>query len=1035
MIRPATRLVLHATAALVAAVAVALAAVAWRLASGPVSLGFLTPYVADALRQSDSSYRVDFADTVLSWAGRGHPLEIRILDVRAMGPDGAVAATVPEISLRFSAPALLRGMIAPTSLEFIEPTMRMVRGRDGNIEFGFGGVADASSEPVDLLFADLLAPPDRQNAMGYLRRVSVIDADLTVEDRRHGISWNAPHATVRFLRDETGINATATLDLEIGGHTAEIDARARYSSNDGWTTVHLGFAGVQPQWLAQGVEALARFEGANLPVSGTLDLALGADGAVSRIEFDVNAGAGWVEADDWLDGSLAVNYAQAKGAYIVGVKRFRIDDAIIDFGGPTLTVKGLIEGGDDTPLVIAEATVTELPVDDLARYWPASIGTATRTWIVTNLTDGIIRKARADINIKPGDLAGRVLPDEAVDATIELEGVTVNYLNPLPKVFGVNGVASLSGRHVEIVTSGGRLDRLRAGKGVIRFDDIGGADLTNIDIAISGPIEDAVEVLAHPRLGYAQILGIKSAEVSGTTETNLRFAFQLRREMTLQTVAITASARLFDTHFPDAFGGFDLSQGTLSLTLDRTGMDVVGSVALDDVPANIVWRKNFDEDAPFRERYTLSGRFTDRQRASLGFPGNEYVSGSVVVDAAITNLRDGRRDWQVSADLGDAALRIDAIRWQKPAGVDGNLRVTGRSAEGKPFVVDSLVLAAGDLTAKGSAEFDSEDWSVRRLDLARLEYGETDVRTTIVPIDDGGYGIDMDGASFDLRPYLDDRVNGDADATLPTLRLRAKLDRLIIREGHPITEVDATGFSRDGRWQVASFVGTVVGGEQVSLKLGAPESGRDLVLTSNDAGEVLRTIDVFDNVVGGKLLLTADIDNRDGPAVGELRISDFTLINAPTLAKILSVASFTGVFNLLKGEGLPFDNLVIPFSKSPDALDFEDARFYGASLGLTFEGHVDLAGDVLDLNGTLVPAYTLNSIIGRVPLLGDILVGPKGGGVFAATFRVAGPLVGPTIVVNPLAAFAPGVLRRLFFFSTGTGDVVPYDEEQSGSAR
>jgi hypothetical protein len=1035
LIRPASRFILHATAAIVAAFAVALAAVAWRLTSGPVSLGFLTPYVADALRQSDSPYRVDFADTVLTWAGRGHPLDIRILEVRAVGPDGAVAATVPEISLRFSMPALFRGMIAPTSLEIIEPRMRMVRARDGGIEFGFGDMATVSSEPIDLLFTDLLAPPDHRRAMGYLRRVSVIDADLTVEDQRLGTSWSAPHATVRFRRDEAGINATATLDLEIAGHTAEIDALAHYSSDGGWTTAHLGFTGVQPQWLAQGVGAFARLEGAKFPVSGSLDIALGADGAVSRIGFDVNAGAGRVEADDWLEEALAISYAQANGTYFVGINRVRIDDAIIDFGGPTLTVKGLIEGAAESPVVIADVTVTDLPVDDVARFWPASIGTATRKWIVTNLTDGMVRKARANINLASGDLAGGLLPDKAVDATVELEGVTVNYLDPLPKVVDVDGVATVSGRNVKVVTSGGRLDRLRAGKGLIQFDDIGGADLTNIDVAFSGPIEDAVEVLAHPRLGYAQMLGIAPVNIGGTTESNLHFAFQIRHKLTLKKVAVTASARLLDTSFPDAFGGYNLSQGTLSLTLDRTGMDVLGSVALDNVPANIVWRRNFGTDAPFSDRYTVKGRFTDGQRKTLGFPGSEYVSGPVIVDAEITNLHGGKRDWNVSANLHEAELRVNAIRWRKPAGVDGDLRFAARSAAGKPFVVDSLEIAAGDLTAVGSAEFDSGDWSVRRLDLSHLDYGDTNVRATMVPIDDGGYRIDVDGASFDLRPYLGDRRDGKSNAPLPTLSISAKLDRLIVREGHPVTAVNATGRSRDGRWETASVVGMVAGGEPVSLKLGARDTGRNLTLTSDDAGEVLRSFDVFDNLIGGRLMLTADLDARDGPAVGELRISDFTLINAPTLAKILSVASFTGVYNLLKGEGLPFKNLVIPFKKSPDKLEIEDARSYGAALGLTIEGHVDLAGDVVDLNGTLVPAYTLNSVIGKVPLLGDILVGPKGGGVFAATYRVIGPLDGPTIVVNPLAAFAPGLLRRLFFFSTGTGDVKPYDEEKPGSVR
>ncbi len=50
MIRPATRFIVNAVAAVVAATAIVTAAVAWRLASGPVSLNFLTPYVQDALR-------------------------------------------------------------------------------------------------------------------------------------------------------------------------------------------------------------------------------------------------------------------------------------------------------------------------------------------------------------------------------------------------------------------------------------------------------------------------------------------------------------------------------------------------------------------------------------------------------------------------------------------------------------------------------------------------------------------------------------------------------------------------------------------------------------------------------------------------------------------------------------------------------------------------------------------------------------------------------------------------------------------------
>ena len=50
MIRPTARIVLHVVAAAVGAVTIVFATAAWHLASGPISLSLLTPYLADALR-------------------------------------------------------------------------------------------------------------------------------------------------------------------------------------------------------------------------------------------------------------------------------------------------------------------------------------------------------------------------------------------------------------------------------------------------------------------------------------------------------------------------------------------------------------------------------------------------------------------------------------------------------------------------------------------------------------------------------------------------------------------------------------------------------------------------------------------------------------------------------------------------------------------------------------------------------------------------------------------------------------------------
>ncbi len=69
----------------------------------------------------------------------------------------------------------------------------------------------------------------------------------------------------------------------------------------------------------------------------------------------------------------------------------------------------------------------------------------------------------------------------------------------------------------------------------------------------------------------------------------------------------------------------------------------------------------------------------------------------------------------------------------------------------------------------------------------------------------------------------------------------------------------------------------------------------------------------------------------------------------------------------------------------------------------------------------MVPAYVLNSALGRIPFVGRIFSAEKGGGLFAATYTVRGSIETPTITVNPLAALAPGFLRNLFSIFDGGG--------------
>jgi hypothetical protein len=147
---------------------------------------------------------------------------------------------------------------------------------------------------------------------------------------------------------------------------------------------------------------------------------------------------------------------------------------------------------------------------------------------------------------------------------------------------------------------------------------------------------------------------------------------------------------------------------------------------------------------------------------------------------------------------------------------------------------------------------------------------------------------------------------------------------------------------------------------------------------------------------------------------GHIEGADYSLVRAPAFARILSLPSFSGAGGMLAGSGIPFSTLRGDFAYGEDRLVLDKLVAYGGAIGVTGNGVADLGRDRLDLQGTIVPAYALNSILGVVPVIGPLLLGGEGQGLFAANYRVTGSAADPQVSVNPLSALAPGFLRRLF---------------------
>ena len=125
---------------------------------------------------------------------------------------------------------------------------------------------------------------------------------------------------------------------------------------------------------------------------------------------------------------------------------------------------------------------------------------------------------------------------------------------------------------------------------------------------------------------------------------------------------------------------------------------------------------------------------------------------------------------------------------------------------------------------------------------------------------------------------------------------------------------------------------------------------------------------------------------------GELKIRNFTLWGAPLVARIISLASFSGLGNALSGQGVPVDRLVAPFRIQDQVHHPRQARLVGSDIGARADGDDrSRCTSASTSSGTVAPAYTVNRIFGRIPIVGQILSGSRSDAALAATFSVSRP--------------------------------------------
>ncbi len=1052
--------VLHHAGTLVMVLAlgagIGLGGLAWRLSQGPVELAWLAKRMQAAANAESGTLIISIGGAALTWEGFrlgvDRPLDIRLRDVTATDPAGGHSVVVPQVDFSLALEGLLLGRIQPRALEIDAARLVLLRTETGEIRLDFGGadeaVAETGPSALEGLVAELARPPaavgnpDRWGRFSQLRRVRLRHSTVTVIDRKLAVLWRAQAPEIDLQRQASGgVDGTARFNLAMGTEQASVQVNGHLSAGDGGIQLSAQLADLTPAALARQTGTLAALEALDARLAGSIQLEIGPQQKLRRIALDLHAGPGKIKIGSGVV-RLAGADLTAEGTdrdLLVKAYSLRL---LAREGGPISTIAGdgtlhRAAGQVKSELSIA---VDRVALADLGSLWPPPIAPPARRWIIENITAGIARDAHVRVamevaedlsNVELTGATGSVL-GEAVTvawlaqvAPIDHATARLNILDPdTLEILMSSGRQSLDGqRDSGLLVKAGRL-RIT---GILHKDQIG-----YIDADIAGPIAEAITLLRTRRLHLFDHFQLDMNGAGGNFSGTLAVTVPFETKLQIEQVGIQAKLHLQDARLTGLIAGRDLEHGNIDIVASNDGLKLTGQADMASIPTQIEAELNFRAGPPTQilRRIVVTGGATARQLAAAGLDAGEALDGTLALKAAVTERRDGSGEVLIDADLGGASLVVAPIGWQKPAGSAATGQARLKLRAGRLAGIDDITLngaAQGEsaLLLRARAAFTAG--RIAGLNIEQAILGRTSGRGSVrFPPAGGPIEISIDGASLDLSQVLSSKPGRhatrpretDEARTGPAWILDARFDRAILANSTTVSAFAARA-ENDGQVMRSLHVEAKTAADAGFRLDIAPPAGsrpRSLSAAADNAGDLLRAVDVLHTMRGGRLSVNASYDDTlaDHPLSGTAEISDFRIQGAPALGRLLQAMTLYGLVDVLQGSGLGFSRLVAPFRLTRDTLGLTDARAFSPSLGLTVKGRIDLAQDRMDLEGTIVPVYFFNSLLGNLPVVGRIFSPEQGGGLFAARYTIRGTASDPAVTVNPLSALTPGFLRGLF---------------------
>ena len=872
-----------------------------------------------------------------------------------------------------------------------------------------------------------------------------------------GIAGNFP--TVGLLRAlDMAVDGEAVADLARNGDFIGGEAKVRLAPGqitppwDRDTPVRIDHGDVTlryvegqkilelaPSTLRWGKHAQATF-------SGTFRPDFDKTNKIASWNFDIKAEDAVLGVDEFGLGPTKVDEWHAKGKLSLRDGSLTLSRFVIRAGDAKIAAKGTITDGFDSPAVRLSGEVSAMPVDTLKQLWPKFLAGKARQWVLERVRGGQVLGGSFNVALKPGMLdaieQGEDAPEGAIDVELKFANTDIAYIPELPPVRTGNATMTVSGMEFSVDIPEGKIDvgngmEIALSDGRFFIPDLRDDPQEGIvNFRAAAPTPAVLTLLDHKPLGYIAEVGLKPDFLGGTATGEFTLSMPLVNDLDFKDIKMSGVARLQNAITPNLVGDLGIQGGVVDVNLSSEGLSASGKVKIKDVPATVHWQRVFYAAESQQPPISVTAVLDAEAREKLGLKVNHIVNGPVPVTLYLRGLGTaaGQPDtskMSMAADLTQAELLFGAVGWKKPAGQEARIGFdVNRKPDGSTNL-ENFQITGKDLNISGKVALDTgnhlqslyfSQFSVNPLTSLSIK---GDLRS------DGVLDVHAEGPSYDGRGFFHALFSADQFAEGASVQrdesfdidLTAKVGRLVGYDDTTATDVDIALTKRDGRLVALHGNGRLNGNKPVSIELQNRDGARILLAHADDAGAAFRLIGFYRSIQGGKASLQVNLDAGGADQKsGTLRVRDFAVVGDSVVADVLTDPSSAAALGQNRQEvarKIVFRRLRAPFVVGRGKFQLNDAYVNGPQLGATLRGTVNFKSRTVDLGGTYVPLYGLNSALGAVPVLGRVFVGRQGEGVVGITFAIKGKLDDPTVLVNPMSVMTPGIFRQIFDFNGG----------------